>query len=599
MFSSRMWRRAAPQLQSSIRSRTRQISTKSANEPHEYRWSYVAASVAAATVTYWGIKYARRDRTDWLDAEAPKLDQSLFLTPNEPILEVPRPRASTKEENRDIISSQHVQTKRSWENPGVYAWGLNSERVVAPDSDERWIKYPKRISFFDGILLRDIKLDKSFGAAINEKGDLLQWGVGYSPDIKEPEMTLKGRNLRSLAISEDRIIALAENGSVYSVPVSKDRQAKDPKLRESSWFWTNGKTNIACRNLTPSSLGIGEKIVSISGGLEHVLMLTSRGRVFSAASSSADFPRYGQLGIPGLTWFSRPSGPYDQPHEIKALKGLTIRQIAAGDTHSLVLDKEGRVFSFGDNAQGQLGLTYNPDTMNLESALNINTNWVDIPTQVPIASLYAGLARAVKVSNIAAGGQNSFFMVDSQPITGGLGALPVIRGSGDVSSEAWACGRGIWGALGNGKLTHIQWTPTKIPALSGIIEYNEETRRPQPIRVGAFQVGQTHVAAVMANITRVGADSKTSQNDTNWGSDVYFFGNNENFQLGTGKRTNLSIPTHIQPLGTNTTKPVPGKEFDRFQLTPAKKITFTGRSVWVEQRVECGRQCSAVYSAVL
>jgi len=117
--------------------------------------------------------------------------------------------------------------------------------------------------------------------------------------------------------------------------------------------------------------------------------------------------------------------------------------------------------------------------------------------------------------------------------------------------------------------------------------------------VVSFQVGQTHVSAVMANITRVGANIRTSQNDTNWGSDVYFFGNNENFQLGTGKRANLSVPTHIQPLGTNVNKPVPGKELDRFQLTPAKKITFAGRSVWVEQRVECGRQCSAVYSATL
>jgi hypothetical protein len=28
----------------------------------------------------------------------------------------------SKEENRGLISSQHLQVKRSWENPGVYAW---------------------------------------------------------------------------------------------------------------------------------------------------------------------------------------------------------------------------------------------------------------------------------------------------------------------------------------------------------------------------------------------------------------------------------------------------------------------------------------------
>ena len=36
----------------------------------------------------------------------------------------------SKEQNRDSISSQHLQVKRSWENPGVYTWGSNSGRVA-------------------------------------------------------------------------------------------------------------------------------------------------------------------------------------------------------------------------------------------------------------------------------------------------------------------------------------------------------------------------------------------------------------------------------------------------------------------------------------
>jgi alpha-tubulin suppressor-like RCC1 family protein len=588
MFAATPLRRTAPRAQNFIRSCRRHVSNKSSKDSSELSWTHILAAGSAGAAAYWGFKAVRSPP---VDAEAPRTDTG-------PIFELQRPKTASKEENRDSISSQHVQTKKSWDNPGVYAWGLNTGRVVAPDSEERWIKSPRRIPFFDGILLRDIKLDKNFGAAINEKGDLLQWGVGYSTDTKEPEPTLTGRNLRSLAISDDRIIALAESGSVYSIPVSKEKQAADPKLKESSWFWSSGTTNIGCRSVTPENLGYGEKVVSIAGGLEHVLMLTSRGRVFSAASSSSDFPKHGQLGIPGLTWYSRPPGRFDQPHEITALRGAKIEQIAAGDTHSLVLDSEGRAFSFGDNAQGQLGIPYNPETMDLDSPLNISTNVVDIPTQVPIKSLYDDVALSFKVRGIGAGGFNSYFMIESQPRDDLLSLQRNFRGPSS-SADVLACGRGIWGALGNGKLTHIQWTPTKIPALSGMIEFNEETGKQQPIRVGSFQVGETHVAAVMANITRVGANSSTSANDTNWGSDVYFFGHNENFQLGTGRRANQSIPTHILPLGMNTSKLLPGQEFDRFQLTPAKKITFAGRSVWVEQRVECGRQCSAVYSAAL
>lgn len=37
----------------------------------------------------------------------------------------PSPDAS-KDETRDQISSQHLQVKKSWENPGVWCWGDNN-----------------------------------------------------------------------------------------------------------------------------------------------------------------------------------------------------------------------------------------------------------------------------------------------------------------------------------------------------------------------------------------------------------------------------------------------------------------------------------------
>ncbi len=115
-------------------------------------------------------------------------------------IEIEKPKNTknlSKEEIRNAISSQHHQVIRSWENPGVYAWGSNSGRVVAPDSDEVLIKLPRRLEYFDGSLLRDIKLDKEFGAAVTEDGDLLQWGIGYSKDAREPTPTLTGKLFKS------------------------------------------------------------------------------------------------------------------------------------------------------------------------------------------------------------------------------------------------------------------------------------------------------------------------------------------------------------------------------------------------------------------
>lgn len=504
--------------------------------------------------------------------------------PAEVKFETPRRKATSREENRDLISSQHLQVKKSWENPGVYAWGSNSGRVVAPESDESFIKTPRRISFFDGKLIRDIKLDRKFGAAITENGDLLQWGIGFSADSKGPESTLKGKDLVKLSFSRDRIIALSSTGTVYSIPSSKSDQTSGPKTSESTWlpFWSSRST-VSYRNLTPGNMGWGERVSDVSSGLEHCLILTSKGRLFSAASGTEDFPSKGQLGVPGLTWTNRPEGPYDQPHQISTLKGFEIAKIATGDFHSLAADREGRVFAFGDNSLGQLG--FDTDS---ESPV------IDAPSLLPIDKLYKGSNLRPKVTDVAAGGANSFFTIDATRIAGQGEDDP--RGLGRVTADTWASGQGIWGGLGNGRWTHVQGTPTKIKALSGLFEYDEVANRVIPIRLARLSVGATHAAAVMDNVVHLGASDRSSENDTNWGADVLWWGNNEYYQLGTGKRNNVSNPTYIQPLDIAADKEKGRREEHRFQITPRHKIRFAGRNVSVEQRIECGRGATAVYS---
>lgn len=498
-------------------------------------------------------------------------------------------KGASKEETRDAISSQHLQVKKSWENPGVYAWGSNSGRVVAPDSNDAFIKTPRRIRFFDGKLLRDIKLDRNFGAAIDEKGNLLQWGIGYSKDVTEPTFTLKGKNLIELAVSKDRIVALSSSGSVYTIPVSAEDQAVGNKPSESTWipFWSSTSA-VSYRTLQPKDLAWNEKINSVSSGLEHALLLSNKGRLFSAASASDAFPDRGQMGIPGLTWLTKPTGRYDQPHEITTLKGFAISKIACGDHHSLALDTEGRLFAFGDNSSGQLGFDYTA-----ESAL------VDTPALVPTQRIYSGTSQTPVVTSVAAGGNTSYMTVDATKVAAPRSENN--RGVGRITADTWAFGSGITGSLGNSRWTHVQPTPVKIPAFSSLFEYDETNNTTIPIRLARLSVGATHASAVMKNVTYTGASSASSstENDTNWGADILFWGGNEYFQLGTGKRNNVATPTYIQPLDQVAERKVRGKEEHRFQITPRSTARLgDGRKVSMEQRVECGRGCTAVYSGV-
>ncbi|CAE7176498.1 hypothetical protein P3342_008190 [Pyrenophora teres f. teres] len=591
----------APQLCRNITTRAPRSQVRTAAHPYaQRRQQHFVRSVATV-----GALWATATAYTWCsgesilrDAHAEELEK-----PEEPELkfEAPRRQPTSSDDNRNIISSQHLQVVKSWENPGVYTWGSNSGKVVAPDSDEKFIKTPRRLTFFDGKLLRDIKLDRNFGAAIDEKGDLLQWGTAFAENITEPTKTLTGRNLTSLAISRDRIIGLSSNGAVYSIPVSQAEQKDGPKPPSSSWipFW-GGSNNISYRNRTPEKLSWSETVTDISSGLEHALMLTSSGRVFSFASGSQDFPSKGQMGIPGLTWESRPAGAFDVPHEITTLKGFPVKKIATGDYHSLVCDSEGRAFTFGDNTCGQLGFPYNAEAQ-----------FVDAPSLLPTQKLYSG--QQGKVTNVFAGGNTSFLAVEAT------------KGN-KTTADTWAFGFGLTGQLGVGRWVHTQADPVKVPAFSGLFEWDEMKNKAIPIRLSTISVGSTHAAAILDNVASVvvnGKSRKLTDNDTNWGRDILFWGNNEFYQIGSGKRNNIATPAYIQPLdqaaeqeraasavaaaaatATATTgtssygKQLREKEMHRFQITPRNKVKVNGRTVEFEQKVECGRGCTAVYSAV-
>ncbi|KAG0126917.1 hypothetical protein HOY82DRAFT_491248 [Tuber indicum] len=472
------------------------------------------------------------------------------------------------------LSVQHIQVENSLQNPGVYAWGNNVGRVVAPDSDKTLVKSPRRLPFFDNMLLRDLNLGRNIGVAVTERGDLLQWGIAYADGVGTPEITLKGKNIVKVQLSQDRVFALSKDGTVYSLPMAKKYQLSGAKPSEASWIpGLTSEANIHYRTLKPD-------VVDIASGFDHILLLTSQGRVFSAAASSS-FPVRGQTGIPGLTYATRPKDkPYDTCHEITGLNGHRITKIAAGDYHSLVCDNKDQVLSFGENTNGQLGFDY--DTEN---------DIVPTPRPLPLKSQYPGTNLTVKT--LAAGGANSYFVVDVEDIR-----------KAKVTSDLLACGTGIFGNLGNGRWTHVQGSPIKVKSLSGLSEYDERVNRVIPIRPKYLSVGATHTSAIMDNLTKVDASSSPNSPvyDVNYGADVLWWGSNEYYQLGTGKRANSCVPVYIPPLdpgddvggGMSTRK----DQVHRFQITPRKKANISGRAVEFEQRISCGQGSTAVYSAV-
>ena len=103
--------------------------------------------------------------------------------------------------------------------------------------------------------------------------------------------------------------------------------------------------NAKLASLPPSKVGLpkGIKIVGVSAGLHHTLLLSKCGVVYAFGSNS-----YGQLGTGDLIPRGTPT-PLSLP--------VRATQVAAGAYHSVVMTASGEVFTFGASAKNQLGRT--------------------------------------------------------------------------------------------------------------------------------------------------------------------------------------------------------------------------------------------------
>ncbi|KAF0697007.1 Aste57867_12281 [Aphanomyces stellatus] len=93
-----------------------------------------------------------------------------------------------------------------------------------------------------------------------------------------------------------------------------------------------------------------ESFAQVACGREYTLALTRDHRVFAWGAND-----YGQLGVAGAMRYQR------SPVPVLALSELNVVQVAAGDYHSAALTASGDVYTWGSGKDGQLGLGTNDD----------------------------------------------------------------------------------------------------------------------------------------------------------------------------------------------------------------------------------------------
>ena len=222
----------------------------------------------------------------------------------------------------------------------VYAWGLNSSGQLGFYEDDEYLE----------IFKEDIKL------------------ITTPILIKD----LENIKIKIISCGEVHSLALSQNGDIYSWGGCSYGQLGH-SFMEIMPKDENNKPFLPIPTIIESIKDI--KMIDISCGQFHNLSIDNNGNIYSWGNAT-----FGQIGIKDI--YSLPKneeGFYYQsiPYKLKELKekNIYIMKAACGNDHSLLLSTEGKIFSFGANNLGQLGI----------EEKNFNENnipFVNFPTQV-------------------------------------------------------------------------------------------------------------------------------------------------------------------------------------------------------------------------
>ncbi|KAI8521409.1 putative E3 ubiquitin-protein ligase herc4 [Branchiostoma belcheri] len=184
---------------------------------------------------------------------------------------------------------------------------------------------------------------------------------------------------------------------------------------------------------------------------------------------------------------------FKEARMVKELSSLQIVQVACGGKHSLALANDGRIFSWGNNSHGQLGIG---STQNQSKPQELTT-----VTGIPFCQ-------------IVAGGAHSFLLSKSGAVFG-FGRNTGAHGSFDSGwwcPDIWA---GSYGQLGHNSNNH-EALPRKVFELMGL-------------EVTQLACGRMHTMAYVESSGR-----------------IYSFGLGGNGQLGSSGTTNCNSPTTVE-----------------------------------------------------
>ncbi len=220
------------------------------------------------------------------------------------------------------------------DNGQVYAFGSNSNGQLGLGHNIE-INILKLIPNLHNI--KHISTRYNHSSALNSYGQVYSWGLNNTGQLgfgdkftrQSPTLVPGLIDIIQISIGYNHSLALNIHNQVYSWGYNGNGQL--------------GLENNINRNIPTLVSKMPKDIIQISAGSFHTLALTKNGKMYTFGSNN-----YGQLGFGDYVDINIPTLVMEAPNNVI--------QISTGHNYSLCLTNDGHIYSFGINTLGQLGL---------------------------------------------------------------------------------------------------------------------------------------------------------------------------------------------------------------------------------------------------
>ncbi|XP_041479939.1 protein RCC2 homolog [Lytechinus variegatus] len=224
---------------------------------------------------------------------------------------------------------------------------------------------PHRLSALDGIRVRNVHSGPSscHSVIITEEGKAMTWGrndreqLGHGDDYRRDAPTLveglKDHHIVTASCGRNHTMCLTDEGTVFSF--GDNRMGQCGIGVQSSTVGTPCKPNY-----------YGSPIVKVACGADFSMILDCKGVIHSFGSQEYSQLGHNTNGQYSVTATKLSSECVSTPKKvtcflekgregIKYIESTVIKDIACGNNHSIAIDMQNRVFTWGFGGYGRLG----------------------------------------------------------------------------------------------------------------------------------------------------------------------------------------------------------------------------------------------------